>query len=220
MISDFRFDGKIIEDRSRNLEHKISKVLTSYQIPDKIKTNVAVDIGCNLGGFPIAYTNTFKEIYFFEAFYDCYQQTIENLKQHNVRNSVGFNLAVYKETGKIVDIKMHENRDNGSSSVIDHQDWTDVSHKVMTISLEDIFTLCKIDRINYLKMDCEGSEFEILMNHDLSRIDCIAIEVHRQRDDKNKELTDYLKAYFEVLNYHDGYKAHDEYLLINKDIAQ
>ena len=46
-------------------------------------------------------------------------------------------------------------------------------------ALNDIFDLIKVDRINYLKIDCEGSEYEIFKNFDsYDKIDFIAMELH------------------------------------------
>jgi tRNA G37 N-methylase Trm5 len=48
-------------------------------------------------------------------------------------------------------------------------------------SLDEIFTQYKIDHCNFLKIDCEGCEYQLLLNASkktLNQIDFIAMEVH------------------------------------------
>ena len=70
-----------------------------------------------------------------------------------------------------------------------------VSHSVLTISLEGIFELLNIDRINYLKLDIEGSEFNFLHKKDLRRVDIISLEIHYDLlgESPSKQLLKYIK---------------------------
>ena len=48
-------------------------------------------------------------------------------------------------------------------------------------------------------MDCENSEYEILLGKDLSKIDYMAMELHWQMgESKYNELVEYLKIYFSI----------------------
>ncbi len=52
---------------------------------------------------------------------------------------------------------------------------------VKTISLEELFKQFSISKCDYLKMDCEGGEYDILFSasHEtLARIDRICMEIH------------------------------------------
>jgi FkbM family methyltransferase len=46
------------------------------------------------------------------------------------------------------------------------------------VTLEQIMGSCGVDRIDLLKLDCEGSEFSILSGCDISKIGCIVGEWH------------------------------------------
>lgn len=49
------------------------------------------------------------------------------------------------------------------------------------LGIEDVFRIFGLERINFLKCDIEGGEYDLLMNMDpeiLSRIDKIAVETH------------------------------------------
>lgn len=51
----------------------------------------------------------------------------------------------------------------------------EVVHKV---TLEEVMQQCGFPRIDFLKLDCEGSEFSILRNCDLSKVGTIFVESH------------------------------------------
>lgn len=62
--------------------------------------------------------------------------------------------------------------------------------EVKTTSLEDLFTRFEINNCDYLKMDCEGGEYEILFSASpqlLARIDRICMEVHDGMTSHNRE---------------------------------
>lgn len=219
MPHQFRFNNELNTERWRGLDFKLRYMPTAYPIPNWLGNDVAVDIGANLAAFPIVYKNRFKKIYSFEAAFECFEQSFLNLKEYNVNNCFLFNLAASDKSGKIVKIKQHENHDSGSNAIIDHPDWnTGVYHNIITISLEDIFNMCNIDRINFLKVDCEGSEIELLMNKDVSKIDYIIIEVHNQREKEGDQLVEYLKQYFTIEHEHKPHESHPLFHLKNKDI--
>jgi FkbM family methyltransferase len=174
----------------------------AYPIPQGIDKKLAIDIGANIGGFSTAYNDEFEKIIFFEANSKAFEIAKNNTK--NFENVKGYNLAVSDESGKVLKLMNHFSNDLGSvscsPSVTDiNEDWVETIGDIKTISLEDIFKLVDNQKINYLKLDCENSEYEILMNKDLSNIDYIAMELHCQMGEKKyKELLDYVSKYFNI----------------------
>ncbi len=69
--------------------------------------------------------------------------------------------------------------------------------KINAISLNDFFEEEKLDVCNFLKLDCEGAEYSILMNASdstLNKIQRIAMEWHRFSAEQDpKSLVDFLK---------------------------
>lgn len=62
--------------------------------------------------------------------------------------------------------------------------------EVKTASLEDLFTQFDIKQCDYLKMDCEGGEYEILFSASmqlLANLDRICMEVHDGMTSHNRE---------------------------------
>jgi len=215
----FRLGNKVDFAHYREM---IKYVGRSYPIPRSVDLDVAVDIGCNLGTFTTVNKNVFKALYGFEASFECFLDAQCNVYGPGTKNAFIFNLAAHKESGKLVSIKQHKNRDMGSSSILDHEEWAGGSyHKILTISLEDIFEMCAIDRINYLKIDCEGSEYDFLYGKDLSRIDCIGIEIHRQLgQEKISALIDWISKWFDIELKADIETAHLMYVFLSKEIKR
>ena len=73
---------------------------------------------------------------------------------------------------------------------------------VNSISLKKIFDDNQIERCNFLKLDCEGTEYEIIKNLHLSyfeKIDKMVIEYHMA--DTHPELLTELKEILSNQNY-------------------
>lgn len=175
----------------------------AYPVKDSINKKLAIDIGANIGGFSKAYHNVFDEIIYFEANPKTFELTQNNLK--NYPNIKGYNLGVSDISGKKIKLMNHLNKHNGSvtcsPSITEngHEEWVEVIGEVETTSLEDILEMVNNRRINYLKLDCENSEYEILLNKDLSKIDYIAMELHWQMGkEKFNELLNYLSKTFDI----------------------
>jgi hypothetical protein len=61
--------------------------------------------------------------------------------------------------------------------------------------------------IDYIKVDCEGCEYDILMGQDLSKIKVLVVEVHGGYIGmkKARELINYLGTQFKnIHNHHEG----------------
>ena len=109
-----------------------------------------------------------------------------------IKNTVGFNLAAAKNSGELLKIYSHSNGDCGSNSIIksDHVNHNDY-HMVPSISFKDLFCLISEEKINYLKIDIEGAEYDLLMEADLFSVECIAIEIHNLLgENKMQEIRD------------------------------
>lgn len=166
--------------------------LGNYIVPSNIDCKVAVDLGSNIGLFTKKYHDKFEKIYFFEASYENFLKSLANILSSGIKNAVGFNLAAAKNSGEFLKIYSHSNGDCGSNSIVEtehvnHDDY----HVVPSINFNDILTLISEEKINYLKIDIEGAEYDLLMEADLSSVDCIAIEIHNLLgEDKMQEVRD------------------------------
>ncbi|MGC9057583.1 MAG: FkbM family methyltransferase, partial [Candidatus Micrarchaeia archaeon] len=80
------------------------------------------------------------------------------------------------------------------------------SEEVEVITLKDVFEQNNLKKIDILKIDTEGSEYNILSKAEqlLGKIHNILLEYH-SRDDLEKLLTLFKKNNFEVVRADDGH---------------
>lgn len=207
------------EDGSDWLDKRISGVKKAYKIPVGLeKTAIAVDIGANVGAFPIVNSNNFSRIICIEPSEHSFNECKKNTKELN--NVEVYKFAVGKKSNKLVKLKSYvEGNFSGNASIIDSKYWDDNNFEmVKTISLLDILKKFNLKKIDYLKVDCEGGEYDFLMGLDLSMIDYLGIEIHIQLGNKCIELEKYLKERFDVISeIGDGIKVHKEITMKNKN---
>ena len=157
--------------------------LGNYIIPNYVGKKVAVDFGANTGLFEKKYNTRFENIYYFEADHYNFLKATAGILSSGIKNCFGFNLAISGKTGDLVNIYSHNNGDSGSKSIINTDDMSqDRYHKVLTICPQDVLKIIGVDRINYLKVDIEGAEFDAFKNFDFSVVDFLAMELHPIKD--------------------------------------
>lgn len=149
-----------------------------------VKNYEFIDIGANIGSFTLltGYFNA-KKIIAVEPISETYSLLCENIKKLNLNQVTTFKKAVGEIDGE--KINLYSNTDSGLSSVYSASENYEV---VETISLQTLMTYMKTDDV-YLKCDCEGAEYDLLLNateQDLARIKYIAIEIHENLHPKFK----------------------------------
>ena len=121
---------------------------------------------------------------------------IKNLRLNKIRNVVAYNIAV----GKLKDkVKFFISKHNvGAHSLINNKN--DECIGVKSVSLKKIFQENNLKKVNLLKIDCEGCEYEILLKSPrsiLKKIDTIVLEQHitsYTKKYKEESITDHLKS--------------------------
>ena len=141
-----------------------------------------LDIGAGLGDFTVyaARRNPRGVVYAFEPFPESFALLEENVRLNGLENvrmfpyAVGAaragRLALYA-TGEAV-----QHRTAGAASAP-----AAPAFEVASVSLDQIFEEQNLARCDFLKIDCEGAEYEILLNvgdRTLSRIRHVCLEYH------------------------------------------
>jgi len=144
---------------------------------------IVVDIGAAIGDFSIyaAYGNPHAVIYAYEPLPGSYQLLLKNLRLNGIENVLPFQEAVWSHSGDLLlDLSAREPLKVTSGKISAVYVKTECV-TVPSLSLKDLLIREKIDKINLLKLDCEGAEYEILMKTPsdvLKRIERIVMEYH------------------------------------------
>jgi len=143
--------------------------------------SVVVDVGANIGAFAIYAARCGAErVYAFEPNCEAFETLCKNIAQSGLEGVVlPFHLAVSGRNGRVKFPKRASpyNRILGEAATDPVEfDFVD------TVALGEIVASCQIERIDLLKLDCEGAEFDIVAGLDdatCSRIREIRMEYHR-----------------------------------------
>jgi FkbM family methyltransferase len=180
-----------IENEFRENIMEIEKLIFS-------ENPIIIDIGANVGivSFYFAKKYPTAKIYAYEPHPINFKNLLNGIEINKFTNIYPFNLAVLSKSNEIVNIHLHEN--NTSASSIFRFYPTDPYEQVKTISLNDIIKNNNIPYIDFLKIDCEGAEFDIIENTDIfynntTPIYNIFIEFHKFMELKeNKNINNVL----------------------------
>jgi len=160
--------------------------------------DVIIDVGAHIGLFALFASQFCKngKIFCYEPIKENYKILIENIEMNQIQNIFPNNLAVTKETSRA---KIFLNDDqSGHSMFIQNKNFVEVDSK----SLSDIFIDNGIKECDFLKLDCEGAEYEIIesLPSDLfTKINKTAIEYHMV--DTKPELLEQLINKFKQFSF-------------------
>ncbi len=164
-----------------------------------------VDIGANVGFFATFMADHFPQssIYAFEPLITNFNQLKKNCELNPDRNMVAKNQAV---SGKPGSITLYYNPEKtltplaSTSASFDNKNVKKT--EVEAVTLEQIMDEYNLDRIDLLKLDCEGAEYDILYNaptHLFDKIGMMTMEVHN--GDVPRENLEDLKKFLTDLGY-------------------
>jgi len=167
----------------------------------EIKLNdIVVDIGAHVGYFTLIATKNANlgKTYSIEPHKESFEILKKNLVLNNITNVNTFNVAITKSTGKI---RLYIDKGNQIGNTIIKNENYNESEYVDAFSLRDFVYNNNIEKIDFLKIDCEGAEFEIFLNLEkevLKKINRISAEIH-EYDSINS--INQLKEFFEKNNF-------------------
>jgi len=141
-----------------------------------------IDIGANIGTFTLyaAINAPGATVYAMEPEPGNYGMLIQNIRQNGLSKRVTtLQAAMSGAAGNaILHISPHV---SGGHSLFKHSSTGADAVTVNIMTLGDLLSEKKIDVCDFLKLDCEGAEYEILYSlpaETLNKIRCIAVECH------------------------------------------
>ncbi|MGP9688745.1 FkbM family methyltransferase [Psychrobacter sp. AOP22-C1-C5] len=178
--------GEVIECRTKSTDiNEAIVVLSGIEYPEqycKLKSTtspIIVDIGANIGSFSIYAHQINKSlkpiIYAFEPYPDNAALTLSNFNRNNIENYHIIQKAVAGRNGTAsFDI-------SGAFDSFKLNTKSDRSIEVTTTRLSTFCELNNINRINLLKIDIEGGEYDVIkydLNFINQKVEVMFIEYH------------------------------------------
>jgi FkbM family methyltransferase len=164
-------------------------------------SSVVVDVGANVGVFSLLASRTARIVYALEPSSSNFSLLRSNTSL--AENVVPLQIACAREDGEAF---LDLSSDPVSFSLASGS--TSAKHEsVEVISLATLFGRYKIERCDFLKLDCEGCEFEILLDSGpsaLSRVERVVMEYHDHRSTRfsHRDLLRALQQMgFEAISY-------------------
>lgn len=212
IVFKFKDGSQIIIERG-NKEGETSGFATIWEIfvketynprGFKIKDDdIVVDIGANIGIFSIYAAKRAKrgKVYSFEPFLPHYTRLKNNIGLNKLNNITAYNLAVSNKKGK--SRFFISNISSGMHSLYRLEKTKQRSVHVKKISFNEFILRSKIQKIDFLKLDCEGSEYDILYSlskSNLGKIKKVSLEFEELNNEKNN--SSYLKKFLNKAGFH------------------
>ncbi len=165
------------------------------------KNDVVVDIGAHIGSFALPAFFNGAIVYAFEPDPKNYGILNLSIQANSIKTQQGFfleNVAVSKSSG-FADFSIGATSTTGSLSRAGFYKAVACAPRIMckTISLSEMFEKYNIKNCRLLKIDCEGSEYDIFYSTSpdvFRKIQNIVMDAHKVKNNNPKELEDYLKA--------------------------
>jgi len=148
-------------------------VLGSYS--DVPEGSVVLDVGANIGAFSLTASRRAAVVYALEPVGANFDVLRRNVELNQAGNVIAERLAMAAENGEC------EMSIAGVFSSMHFRDSGARAEKVPTITLERFLEERGLAEVDYMKMDCEGAEWDILLNappNVLARIKHIEMEFH------------------------------------------
>ena len=144
------------------------------------KDSIVVDVGAHIGSFSISVARSAYKVLAFEPEPTNYQMLKKNMELNRLENMSIFELAVSGISG-YQDIYTCQGGSSADYSLYEGETMNIKMGRIPTISVEDIIKREGLPRIDFLKLDCEGAEHDILRNMSLetaAKIMGITMEMH------------------------------------------
>jgi len=171
-----------------------------YLFKSKNKNPIIFDCGANIGFATIFFKWLYPEsqIYAFEPDKKTFEILKKNVSQNRLKNVYLFNSAISDKNGKIdffIDSK------SPGSLVMSTKQERMPKDKITVdcLSLSSLIKNKVLSKIDYIKMDIEGSEDEVIQdlnkNNQLKKVAKLSIEYHHKISGQKSKLSEFLQIF-------------------------
>lgn len=177
----FNLDFKTNKDQLQIFKEVFFHKVYDRLFPFEMQNAVIVDIGAHYGYFALYASKKIgqhSKVFAAEPSEKNYRSLIKNVQASKLPNINPLKLAIAGFTSNRLFYTAKDWNNSLFSNYLDHMQEGD---NVFCLSIFDFIQKYDIKEIDFLKIDCEGAEHEILQNTDLAalqKIKVIAMEIH------------------------------------------
>jgi FkbM family methyltransferase len=151
-----------------------------------------------------------------------------NIRLNKLTNVIPLNYAAYSKQTK-VDLYWYMENSTGHNSILLNYKSTDYKGKFVQVNANTLDQLLLqqngINEVNWIKIDVEGAEFEVLKGatDTLSKSKDISllIEIHTLQDSTNsyKQIIEFLRLYNFKIEFEKTYESGEKYIIVRKSVT-
>ena len=141
--------------------------------------DIVIDIGAHIGLFAIYTALRFPhvQIHSFEPFPENYELLQQNLERNGITNVHTYPQGVSSD-GRLLEM-VTNTQNSGGSTCYSRTLEAGRTSGIPSTTLDHIFDTLEVNKCKLLKIDCEGSEYEILLStRSLPKVDYLSGEFH------------------------------------------
>jgi len=159
---------------------------------------ICFDVGANIGHLSILMAKKASKglVFSIEPQPKVFSYLLDNIRINNIENIIPINIAISEDNG-IVEFYSFNYADDQSALVIDKQ-WKFKMVKVLSLRLDGLLKILKLNKIDFLKIDVEGAELLVLrsLGEYISKVRYIWFEFieenYRKFNYNGQQLLDFL----------------------------
>lgn len=155
-----------------------------YQLPDVLPPDsVVIDVGSHIGSFGLACLNRgARFVMSYEADYDNWKLCTDNLLPYGASKAICYRFAVWRSDQPFRQLFLNPSSNlanTGGGEVVFSSCGQSVPSRRLDLCIEDALWFGRGPRVNLLKLDCEYSEWPILLtSKKLELVDEVIGEFH------------------------------------------
>jgi FkbM family methyltransferase len=175
MRTRFRYNDEKVIDQCLDTQKDV------YRLPTKM--DVVIDVGANIGCISLLAASRGAIVFAFEPAAINYETLAHNITLNNLSDKIHyFNIGVGKKGRE--KLYLHPKNSGAISAYCEQRGLSeDVYQMADFITIRECWDFCRIDHCDLLKLDCEGSERDIIGDMDdylADRIGQISVEFHNK----------------------------------------
>ena len=200
----YKTSGDSFWARKNSSDIFVLKEVYTKKVYGEKPRGVVLDIGANIGAFSVYAGSTADKVYAFEPESSNYDQLVKNIQLNKKSEKIiPLKVAVGSENKKVYIYKGRFNK--GASSAL--YNITDEKEVAEMRGLANLMNELGIHKVNLLKIDIEGGEYDLLYGlpkEKFEKIDKIVLEYHYVEGKSYINLKNYLVSLGYKTNIHKG----------------